>query len=110
MVDKSKLKVWEIPFTSTVSGTILALAESQEQAIEYMNKKLENGSLGWDTDNLAEEGILHDGSIQFLKIEVSEPESPEGIDIKQNSMEPSEHPDWDVFEDDEAEIEAKLEG
>lgn len=103
-MDKSKLKVFDVPFTTTVTGTIKALATTKEEAAEFLNKKLEDGSLGWDESNLVEEGILHDGSITFGDIKPGEIEG-NADQITESSDDPKEHGDWDAFEDDSDEEE-----
>ncbi len=106
MTDKSTLKVYDVPFTTTITGTIKALASSPEEATLYLNRKIEDGSLGLDKFNLTEEGVLHDGSISFgPDIEVSEMEIPQGKSITESSDDPASHPDWFAF-DDEEELEA----
>lgn len=97
MVDKTKLKVWEVPFSTTVTGTIFALAESQKEACDHLISKINDGSFAFDEDNLCEEGVLHDGSISLNEINTSPIE--QAGEAKLSSMEPSQHPDWDAFDD-----------
>lgn len=98
MVDKSKLRVFDAPFSTTVTGVVKVLATDAKGAAEALNAKLEDGSFGWDNNNLAEEGIIHDGSIYLASIIGGEIEGDEDT-IKETTDKPEEHPDWDAFED-----------
>lgn len=106
-MDKNKLKVYEIPFITTITGTILALADSPQAAIDYCNRKLEDASLGLDESNLAEEGFLHDGSVTFKEVKAGEfgfPNEPSLDEIKVNDMNPEEHGDWDAIDHNAEEL------
>lgn len=102
-IDKSKLKVWEVPFSTTVSGTILVLAEDAKGAIKFLEEKGEDGSLGWDKDNLAEEGILHDGSMHIHSLNTTEIEGDDENIKEFKELKPEDHQDWDAFEEEETE-------
>lgn len=103
-MSKTDLKVYHVPFKSTVSGTISVLATSPEGAAAHLNTKLEDGSLGWDKENLAEEGVLHDGSISFESIQAGEIES--AGDPVETKEDPTEHNDWEAFEENDNDVES----
>lgn len=105
MTDKSKLKVFEIPFTTEVKGTILVLATSPEAAENFIDQKIEEGSFGWDKSNLTEEGVLHDGSMVFDQLKDGDIRS--GTPKERPDLKPEEHFDWDAFDDDEPASEQK---
>lgn len=99
----SDLKVYHVPFKTLVTGTISVLATSPEDAAERLDAKIEDGSLSWDDDNLCEEGVLHDGSVNFVSLGGGEIESS-GNPVEQTNEKVEEHNDFDSFEfeDEEA--------
>lgn len=95
---KSELKVFEVPFKTEVSGTVMVLAPDAEAATAYLEGKIEDATFGWDNNNLQEEGILHDGSIEFNEAKGGEIELN---DPRPSQMEPKDHSMWGAFETEE---------
>lgn len=102
MADKSKLLVWHVPFTIKVEGSVSVLAATSAEAKAAVEAKIEDGSFGVDDENIAEEGIFHDGSVNFVKLKGNTPELSVATPTDDK---PEEHNDWDAFEDDEADAE-----
>ena len=100
MVDKSKLKVFHVPFISEVKGTVSVLALDARGALAAVKNKVDDGSFGWDNDNLSEEGVLKDGSVNFNDVEGGDIVAD--MPVEQPNEKPEDHNDWDAFEDDNA--------
>lgn len=96
---------YDVGFSQLIAGTVSILASSEAEALEKLEKMIQESTIGFNEDLANEDGVMSDGSVVISKINAG---SVEPITAVKSDRAPEEHSDWVEETENEAEADGDI--